>query len=238
MTTSGTSITRTRMTTWYIKKSPLFVQAAYETVKSFSMRLRTSQYARGARLFATGRTAANTYILLRGSVKVSHIEPDDGKELVLYLVKPGEPFGTFPFTTRRDPEHVTVAHQKSLIGFIRTKEWERFYSEDREFCFAIHRVAATRMKQMEERMMEIAYRDIDCRLARLLIRLSSEYPVKCDCGVQIGLPFTQQDISDFIAATRETTSLAINEFKRNGWIAMHNRRICIHKPRSLRRIAV
>lgn len=228
---------KSRMTAWYLKKSPLFEDVAPETVDTLSKRLRTKEYARGTMIFTPGRELSGTYYLLRGSVKVSRIEAGDGKELVLYMVRPGEPFGSLPFTGERDPKRIAVAHQKSLIGVLGRKEWERLFASDPAFYQSVMQVAGSRLQQLQGRMAEIAYRDVDCRVARLLLRLSREYPLNRECGVQIRLPFTQQDLSDFIAATREMTSLTINEFKRRGWIAVHNRRICIHKPRSLRRLA-
>jgi CRP/FNR family transcriptional regulator len=188
-------------------------------------------------IFTPGRELAGTYYLLRGSVQVSRIEAGDGKTLILYMVRPGEPFGSLPFTGRRDPKRIAVAHQKSLVGVLGRKQWERLFRSDRAFHRSAVQVAGFRLQQLEARMAEIAYRDVDCRLARLLLRLSREYPLERECGGQIRLPFTQQELSNFIAATREMTSLAINEFKRKGYIAIHNRRICIHKPRKLREIA-
>lgn len=237
MAAGSSPFVNSRITAWYLKRSPLFEPVAHETVEFLASRLRTTEYAKKDLVFTPGRELSNTYFLLRGSVKVSRVEPSDGKELILYLVKPGEPFGALPFTGGIEDKRIAVAHQKSLVGVFGKRAWEKVLASDRELYRSVTRVAGERLLQLQGRMTEIAYRDVHCRVARLLLRLSREYPLKRECGVQIRLPFTQQDISNFIAATREITSLTINDFKRNGWIAMHNHRICIHKPRALRRIA-
>jgi CRP/FNR family cyclic AMP-dependent transcriptional regulator len=237
MIARDSSTAKSRITIWYLKKFPLFEHLAPQTVGVLADRIRTMQFRKGAPVFTPGRELSHAYILLRGSVKVSRIEASDGKELILYLVKPGEPFGAMPFMRGREIKRVAVAHQKSIVGVINRIDWERLFSADRALCGSILQTTTSRLQELQGRMTEIAYREVNCRLARLLLRLSREYPQNRDCGIQIHLPFTQQDFSDFIAATREMTSLTINEFKRKGWIAVHNRRVCIHKPRSLRRIA-
>jgi CRP/FNR family transcriptional regulator len=237
MASRGSSNPKSGITTWYLKRLPLFSRAAPTTIEALSSRLHTSEYSKKALVFTPGRELTHTYFLLRGSVKISRIEASDGKELILYMVRPGEPFGALPFMKGRDNRRIAVAHQKSLIGVLSKKDWEKISSADEAVYRSVMEVTASRLQQLQGRMAEIAYCDVNCRVARLLIRLSEEYPTERDCGTQIRLPFTQQDISDFIAATREMTSLTINEFKRKGWIAVHNRRICIHKIRSLQKIA-
>lgn len=229
--------TKSRMTLWYLKRSPLFDHLPAQTARILAGRLRSVDFARGEPVFTPGKDLSRTYVLLSGSVKVSRIEASDGKELILYLVKPGEPFGAMPFTMDKDVKRVAVAHQKSRVGVLGKREWEKLLKSDPALYVLLLQLAGSRLRQLQGRMAEIAYREIPCRIARLLLRLSAEYPKERDCGVQISLPFTQQDISDFVAATREMTSLTLNEFKRKGWIAIHGRRMCIHKPRSLRAIA-
>jgi CRP/FNR family transcriptional regulator len=237
MTPPESPTVKSSLTSWYLKRTTLFESLAPETVSEITKVLRVSEYKRSSPVFTPGQEPGNTYILLRGSVKVSRVEVSDGKELILYLVKPGEPFGAWNSVTMKDVKRVAVAHQKSLVGVLDKNKWMRLLADDPELNRTALRIASSRLQELQGRMAEIAYREVDCRIARLLIRLSREYPQKRDCGVQIRMPFTQQDISDMIAATREMTSLTINEFKRRGWISMHGRRICIHKPRSLKTVA-
>lgn len=237
MTAVSAPSSKSKITLWYLKRSPLFDHLPPKTVEILASRLRSTLFAKGTPVFTPGQELSRTYFLLSGSVKVSRIEASDGKELILYLVKPGEPFGAMPFEMDKDVKRVAVAHQKSHVGILGKSEWVRLLETDERLYESLLQLAGSRLRQLQGRMAEITYREIPCRIARLLLRLSADYPKERECGVQIGLPFTQQDISDFIAATREMTSLTINDFKRKGWIALHNRRICIHKPRSLRNMA-
>jgi CRP/FNR family transcriptional regulator len=237
MTAPDAPTVKSSLTNWYLKRFPLCERLAPETVGAITKALRITEYKRGTPVFTPGQELENSYILLRGSVKVSRVEAIDGKELILYLVKPGEPFGAWTSVKNKDVKRAAVAHQKSLVGVLDRGKWQQLLASDPALNRSALGIASSRLQELQGRMTEIAYREVDCRIARLLIRLSREYPQKRDCGVQIRLPFTQQDISDMIAATREMTSLTINDFKRRGWIAVHGRRICVHKPRSLRTVA-
>lgn len=85
-------------------------------------------------------------------------------------------------------------------------------------------------------MEELLFKDIPHRLGCLLLRLAKEHPLRKDCGVQIDLRLTQEEIGGLIGATRESTNAALNHFKRNGWIQFHERTICLHDERALKKL--
>ncbi len=176
------------------------------------------------------------FVVLRGAVKVCRIEPSDGKELILFVVRPGVPFGALPFVEETDDDTVTIALQKSTLGDIHRDDLAKFLSGSAGQQ-AVIKLVQDNAALIRQRMAEVAYGDVETRIARLLLRLGEDHGRKKPCGYQIRLPLSQQDIGNFVAATRETASLTLNEFKRQGWIAIHNRKICLHDFEALSRIA-
>ena len=90
---------------------------------------------------------------------------------------------------------------------------------------------------MEDRLEELSVGTVPARTARILLRLSREFPAPLACGTKVNVLFTQQDIAHMIGATREVTSSTLNEFRRQGWLGVHNRYLCVHDPAGLYRTA-
>jgi CRP/FNR family transcriptional regulator len=221
---------------WFLKRSPFFKQLPGETLDKIARRLAVREVTKGSPVGLMDAPADRAYVLLRGTVKVCRIEPSDGKELILYVVTPGVPFGALPFIDETGDDTVAIALQKTLLGEIHRDDLARLLSGSagRDAVIALVQENA---ELIRKRMAEVTYGDVETRIARLLLRLCEDHGRKKPCGYQISLPLTQQDIGNFVAATREMASLTLNEFRRRGWIAVHNRKICVHDVKALSRIA-
>jgi CRP/FNR family transcriptional regulator len=189
--------------------------------------LTISRYQKGEAVFDSLERVRQVHILLCGAVKVSRVNPDTGKELILYIVAPGEPFGVIPFFDEKDSDLIATALRASRVGKIDREALEPLLA-DRGVEDAFLQLVASRGRRLEERLYELAFHDVSRRLALLLVQLSEQFPKERECGREIGIWLSQQDLASFIAATREMASLTINDFKRKGWIAAHGRKICLH----------
>ena len=80
----------------------------------------------------------------------------------------------------------------------------------------------------------MVFRDVPARLARSLLRLANDFPGEQAGGARIDVRLTQQDLADLIGSTRESASLAVNSFKRQGLIDVRQRVIFIRDSERLR----
>jgi CRP-like cAMP-binding protein len=156
---------------------------------------------------------------------------------MLYLVRPGEPFGLLSVATQAS-DSVARVLSKSLIGYIEKHDFLRLARRSGVHPH-VDRILESRLVRVENRLEELAFCDVSHRLARLLMRLNHDCPGDCPegGGSLIELKLTQQEIGNLIAASREITSLTINQFLRDGLVARHGRRLCIHDSAALKRAA-
>lgn len=166
--------------------------------------------------------------LMDGLAKASRLDGNGG-ETILYLIKPGELYGV-PVSDYREDVSI-VALQQSVVARVRLRELEQIVGGAR-LQAEISRVRSLRMHQMEDRLDEMSGR-VPARTARILLRLCKEFPKALQCGTKVNVLLTQQDIASMIGATREVTSSTLNVFRRNGWLGIHDRYMCIHDPEGL-----
>jgi len=166
--------------------------------------------------------------LMDGLAKASRLDGNGG-ETILYLMRPGEAYGV-PVSDYREDVSV-VALQPSVVARVRLRELEQIVGSARVQA-EISRMRSLRMHQMEDRLDEMSGR-VPARTARILLRLCKEFPKALQCGTQVNVLLTQQDIASMIGATREVTSSTLNVFRRRGWLGIHDRYICIHNSDEL-----
>jgi CRP/FNR family transcriptional regulator len=93
------------------------------------------------------------------------------------------------------------------------------------------------LQEVQVRLEELLFKDVPTRLARVLLRLAEEHGEPTPEGVLIDLPLTHQELAELIGSTRETTSLTLGAFTREGLLTRQRRRFLVHDVAALRQRA-
>jgi CRP/FNR family cyclic AMP-dependent transcriptional regulator len=220
---------------WYLKNSGISETIGRSALQRLAYGMETRTLRRNEMLFSS---ELGVCYLIEGSVGVSRIDPSSGKEIILYIVKPGEFFGHSSSKGGDSPTSVTRALQTSRVGCVRRKRFDDLMLDD-SFRDQVQRNLESRLMQLENRIEELLFNRVKSRLARLLLRLSGDFPGECPegNGTSIAITLTQTDIACLIAASREITSLTLNELRRAGIVGFHDHRICIHDAAALKRMS-
>jgi len=94
-----------------------------------------------------------------------------------------------------------------------------------------------RLRQIENRIQEMLFRDVSSRLARLILRLVEKHPRETRHGLRLNMKLSQQELANLIGATREMTSSVLNSFRREGLIAIESKFIYLRNRKELEEIA-
>lgn len=224
-TAAFTSVTR------QLGRAPLFRSLDVSQLDEIARTLRVQSFRRRELVFASRRELPGVLVLLDGRVKLTRADPRTGRELILFIVGPGDVFG-IPETASAETTSA-VALDQSTVGRMRTSDFERL-TQNSEFAVEMARVATDRLTHVAARLDEMVFRDVPARLARLLLRLANDFPGEHNGFAAIDVRLTQQDLADLIGSTRESASLAVNNFKRQGLIDIRQRVIFIRDSERLR----
>lgn len=218
-----------------LARSALFRRLEHSQLEEIARALRVQMYRRRELVFASRRESPGVLVLLEGRVKITRADPRTGRELIVFIVGPGELFG-LPVTASQEPTSA-VALDQSVVGRMRAADFERL-TQNSEFAVEITRITADRLALVTNRLDEMVFRDVPSRLARSLLRLASDFPGDTNGTAKIDVRLTQQDLADLIGSTRESASLAVNHFKREGLIDIRQRVIFIRDSERLRSLTV
>ncbi|MGD8395001.1 MAG: Crp/Fnr family transcriptional regulator [Candidatus Eiseniibacteriota bacterium] len=166
------------------------------------------------------------YVLVSGKVRVAKLSRD-GKEITLAILCGGDLFGEQAILGAARRGTMTEVIEEATLCEIAREDFEAFVSQRPAVAYRLVRLMAARQQEIQERIEELAFRDVPTRLARLLTRLVDCHGHSVADGTVIDLPLTHQEVANLIGATRETTTATLNDFRRAGVLTLGRKRIVV-----------
>lgn len=178
--------------------------------------------SQGTVLFDAKQPCRGFPLLLDGTIRVFKTTPG-GREILLYHVDPGQAcllsggclLGHADYTASAVAETDAVlvslppeAFQKLLLG----------YEPFRRFVFGMY---GARLAEVMELVEEVAFRQLDVRLAHLLIHRG---PV---------IRTTHQKLAVDLGSVREIVSRLLRGFESRGWVKLEREKVTVLDPKAL-----
>lgn len=177
-------------------------------------------------IFLPGDQSDKVYLLKAGVVKISKYS-DDGKEIILGMVNPGEIFGELALIDPGQREHVAEAVMDSFVCIVDRKHFLHYLQKNPQMSLHITKIIGLRLKNLGQRVEDLVFRNVHQRLAGLLLDLLEDYGYEKRGNKYIYVRLTHNDIASLTGSTRETITAALNDFKRRGMIDFDGRRLVI-----------
>jgi CRP-like cAMP-binding protein len=216
----------------YLRTAELFHDLDPPVLAAIAVAARRRKVRAGAYLFRQDDAANVLYVLARGSVKLTQINPD-GEQIVLRVVGPGETFGAgAPLGSMRYPASAQAAEASVVLlwdGPTMLALMERFP----QLAINTVRVLAARVHEFQDRYRELATERVERRVARALLRLARQVGHRVEGGVLIALPFSRQDFAEMAGTKRFTVSRIFSEWNQRGIIESGRERVLIKQPHAL-----
>lgn len=221
---------------WYLKKVPMLGDLGPELLGRLAEKVEMKEVRRRQVLYLPGDPGAAVYFVNGGRVKVSKVTRD-GKELTLAYRGPGEVFGETCLIDGGPREEMAEAMENALVTEIERGEFERLLQSQAVLGLRLAKTLAQRRREMENKIENLIFKDVNSKLADLLLRLGAEYGVDDARGTLVQLKITHQEMANLIGSTRETVSLTLAQFKRKGLIATEGRKVILADREGLRALA-
>jgi CRP/FNR family transcriptional regulator, cyclic AMP receptor protein len=197
---------------------------------------RSSTIERRTLLYSPGDPAESVYVVKSGLVRLVR-SVQKGRELTLALCERGHLFGESPLFEEGPRNHYAEALLESEILEMPASKCRGLFHGSSGLAMKFTTAVWNRRADTDQRIEDVIFRDVPARLARSLLWLSEKYGETNSKGtVGIGLRLTHQELASIVGTTRETTTLVLNKFKRDGLIGSSGRSLYIKKPDTLRMV--
>lgn len=225
-----------RNTLWCVKRIGLFRELTEEDLKQVALMSDMLTLRRGQQIFIQGEPGSYVYCLVSGWVKISHF-CQEGKELIVNIVMPGEIFGGILRGGEVVQDTMAEAMEDVLLCLIPRKSFEQLLQVHPELSFRLIELIGLRLKWIESRIADLVCKDVQARLATTLLHFASEHGTRDSRGVLLRPRITQQQLADLIGASRGVVNQTLGNFRRRGLISIEGRRIIIPDRNALARLA-
>jgi len=221
---------------WYLKKIPLFQDLGPEAMTRLAETVQIAEIRRRQVIYLPGDPGRTVYFVNGGRVKISKVTRD-GKELTLAYRGPGELFGEIALIEGGPREEMAEAMENALLTEMERGDFERLIQTQPLLGLRLARLLTQRRRDIENKIENLVFKDVNSKLAELLIRLAIEFGVDDARGTLVALKITHQEMANLIGSTRETVSLTLSQFKRKGLIRTDGRKIIIADREGLKALA-
>jgi CRP-like cAMP-binding protein len=197
-------------------------------------RVATQEFARGAIVFGPASTPRSVYLLEKGLVRMFRLS-NEGAEVTLGYVRPGEVFGELQAISGRARESFSQAIRPSLVWRIPIPDLRHLIETIPGVALHITEQVERRFNRMESRVEGLALRDLRSRLCLILLELAEDFGREADSEVLIDLPLSQHDLATLAGASRQSVNQCLRDLRQARRIAYRKRRIALLDPGELRR---
>lgn len=197
---------------------------------------RTLRHRDGATLYRQGEVSSQSFLAITGRIKLTRLRPD-GQACVVAIVNAGDFFGLPLHVTEPAPlPDTALAKGAVIVCRIDTAELMRVSMDDPVLATHLVRSASKRLAFSEWRIDCLLAHGIEQRVAAMLVQLAGAYGGRCRHGHEIDMKLTQQELAEFVGATRPVVSSIMNRLREQDIVHYTRTYICIEQLEVLQRI--
>ena len=209
--------------------SLLFSGLPTEQVQKIDQIATNKRYAKGAAIFHEGDPGIGFYMVATGRVKIFKMS-FDGKEQILHIFGPGEPFGEVPvFHGSPFPANAETLTEAELLFFPRA-EFVHLVTNTPSLALNMLAVLALRLRRFATQIENLSLKEVPGRLASHLCYLMDEQ--RRQDKVVLDIPKGQ--LASLLGTSSETLSRIFNKMTEEGLIRVDGKTIAILDAKGLR----
>lgn len=187
---------------------------------------------RGRMFFLEGEEAQGLFVLISGKVKIFRAGPD-GREAVLHVFGPGEPFGEVAvFEGRNFPASAQCVEAGAAL-FLTRRGLVDAIAADPGLAMNLLATLSRRLRGFAAKVEALTLMETPQRLAAYLLHAGGEH----DDADELRLDLGKGLLAGVLGTARETLSRSLSRMVDQGIIEMNGRQVRLLDKEALRRMA-
>lgn len=186
------------------------------------------EYIKGEVLCREGEISDNLFLIREGKVKLSKMTRD-GKEQILHILTKGDFFGETNLFDDIASSFTATAINNAKICTLSRANLEGILNQNPGISMKILKELAHRLAETEDLAKVLATKDVEARVASMLLEFSEKYGKLVDDNIHIELPINREDMANYCGVTRETISRKLSKFESENIINLKGNKIIIVK---------
>lgn len=215
-----------------ISQVPLFSGLSQEQLSQIRRIAINKFYDKGKTVFLESDDCNGFYIVVAGKVKIYKVS-FEGKEQILHIYGPGNPFGEVPvFSGRKFPANAEILLKSHLL-FIPRQAFVDLISEYPSLALNMLAILSMRLRQFTVQVENLSLKEVPARLASYLTYLADEQATRNF----VSLTISKGQLASLLGTIPETLSRILAKMNKNNLIRVEGRNIKLLNRNSLEELA-
>ena len=209
-----------------IKDISIFSDLKEEEVKQISEFCMPRTYPKNSMVILEEEFGDTVFAICEGTVKITRVN-DEGKEVILALLGPGEIFGEMAIIDGESRSANALAQENCILLAFPQNEFINILKKYFKVSFALMGELARRLRKSDQQIEALSLSDAENRIGVSMLNLAEDMGIIRKGKVTIEkLPF-QQDIANMAGTSRETVSRVLKMFEEKNLIIKTGHRLVI-----------
>lgn len=192
----------------------------------------TRTYQREELIFSQDDKATGFFIVISGRIKVFKLS-FGGKEQILHLFGPGDPFGEVPVFSGGAFPAYAQALEKSELLFLPRDRLRKLFTDDPSLAMNMLAVLSGRLRRFAALIEDLSLKELPARLATYLVQLQDT----AGGAETVALEVTKGNLARILGASPETLSRVLRKMSEAGIIEVDRQKINILNSGALEDLA-
>jgi CRP/FNR family transcriptional regulator, anaerobic regulatory protein len=204
-------------------KVPIFSSFSCEELEEVYELIQHREIKKGEVLFQDGDIVTSLVIVNEGRFK-SYNYTKEGKEQIIAILKEGDSYGEMHLLKEKKFEGYLKAITDCDICTLSKEEFQRVLLQNSKMCLKVLEVVGERLAQVERLAMMLSDKDVEGKLAYIILDFAKKYGIEEEGEIIIELPITKEEMASYAGITRETLSRKLKTLTEENYILMIGRK--------------
>lgn len=197
-----------------IADGDIFADLPAEARSQLDRQISIAEYPSGHIFYSPDDEGETVYLLLRGRVRIYKLSLE-GRALTLLVLEPLAIFGEMAISEHWKHDSFAECMGDCQVGAIQRSTLRQLLARSPATAMRLMGIMSDRMRAMERKLADIAFKSVSQRLATVLLSLA--HPDGAG-GPPTVLRYTHQQLAEMIGSYRETVTKTIGDFREAGMI--------------------
>jgi len=209
-----------------LRTVPIFTDLSEADLDKLAGLTTRKRYPKDGVVFFENEAGDTLFMVGAGRVKVT-ILGDDGREIILSVLGPGEFFGEMALLDNEPRSATTIAVEDSELVSLSRADFEGVLSHNPGIMASLIKVLTARLRHANHQISTLALLDVYGRVARVIVELGRDEGKRLKDGRITFQRPTHQEIANRIGTTRETVTRMLKDLQRQSLIKVTGKEIVL-----------
>ena len=186
------------------------------------------EYRKGQTIYLHDQPSTSLHLVIDGKVRVSRLG-NDGDQVLIDIYQRDDFFGESVLLNLPNSGEQATALEDCKLMTWGTAALEELIMRRPRLGVALLQILVQRTTDFTKRLEGFCVDNIECRLARSLIRFSARFGTLAEDGSVNMMAFTHEVLAQYVGTSREIVTHYMNAFRRNGYLSYSRKGITLQR---------